>query len=216
MLYTNSIRRLITKPLAITTFLTLTAAAAVAQPQRPVTLDVLAGSKLWIEGGSNLHDWHCATTTLDAAIDVDPAFTKEGKLAKVLQKVQVKVPVLAIKCGKDQMDKNLYKALKAEAAPNVSYIMATFEATPGETKDEFTVRTVGTLTIAGAEKTVTIDVRATRQPDGVFKAAGSIPLLMTDFGIKPPTALLGTLRTDNKITVKFELLVAPQGANDIR
>jgi hypothetical protein len=42
------------------------------------------------------------------------------------------------------------------------------------------------------------------------KAEGELPLLMTDFGVKPPTALLGTLRTDNKITVKFSLLVGPQ------
>jgi hypothetical protein len=33
---------------------------------------------------------------------------------------------------------------------------------------------------------------------------------MTDFGVKPPTALLGTLKTDNKVVVKFELVVGPE------
>jgi len=43
-----------------------------------------------------------------------------------------------------------------------------------------------------------------------IRAEGALPLLMTDFGVKPPTALLGTLRTANKITVKFSLFVGPQ------
>jgi hypothetical protein len=31
---------------------------------------------------------------------------------------------------------------------------------------------------------------------------------MTDFGIKPPTMFMGMLKTDDKITVKFELQLA--------
>jgi polyisoprenoid-binding protein YceI len=80
---------------------------------------------------------------------------------------------------------------------------------PG-TSDSFTVKSVGTLTIAGTEKTVNMDVTASKLPDGSIRAEGELPLLMTDFGVKPPTAMFGTLRTDNKITVKFSLLVGPQ------
>jgi hypothetical protein len=32
-------------------------------------------------------------------------------------------------------------------------------------------------------------------------------MLMTDVGIKPPTALLGTMRTKNEIKVSFEVLL---------
>jgi hypothetical protein len=37
-----------------------------------------------------------------------------------------------------------------------------------------------------------------------------VPILMTDYGVKPPTALLGTLRTGNRVLVKFELFVGPR------
>jgi hypothetical protein len=36
---------------------------------------------------------------------------------------------------------------------------------------------------------------------------GALKFLMTDFGIKPPVALLGTLRTKNEVEVKFEVLL---------
>ena len=55
------------------------------------------------------------------------------------------------------MDDNVYRALKADETPEISYIMATFEATPGGAS-EFTLHTVGTLTIAG--QTVTVNQSA--------------------------------------------------------
>jgi polyisoprenoid-binding protein YceI len=195
------------------TSLALTAVFAIAGSAKAQSVRVGVGteSKLWVEGGSNLHDWSCKASTMDAAIEVDEAFLKSTTVSpSFLKKVQVKVPVRNLKCGNGKMDSNLYKALKADDTPEISYILGTFEVTPSAAKDSFTVKAVGALTIAGTEKTVNMDVTAARQADGSIRAEGTLPLLMTDFGVKPPTALLGTLRTDNKITVKFSLLVGPQ------
>lgn len=195
------------------TSLALTALFAIAGSARAqsVRLSVGADSKLWIEGGSNLHDWTCRASSIDAAIDVDEAFLKTpAATPSLLKKVQVKVPVRNLKCGHGGMDNNLYKALKVDDSPEISYIVGTFEVVPGATSDSFTVKTVGALTIAGAEKSVNMDVTATRLSDGGIRADGELPLLMTDFGVKPPTAMLGTLRTSNKVTVKFSLLVGPE------
>jgi len=195
------------------TSLALTALLTVAGSLHAQSVRLAVGpeSKLWIEGGSNLHDWSCKASSIDAAIEVDESFVKTTTVASTsLKKVQVKVPVRNLKCGNGKMDNNLYKALKADDAPEISYILATFDVVPGAEKDSFTVKAVGALTVAGTEKTVNMDVTAARLPDGGVRAEGALALLMTDFGVKPPTALLGTLRTDNKITVKFSLLVGPQ------
>src|SRR4051812_33801330 len=193
--------------LALTALLTVAGSAH----SQAVRLAVGADSKLWIEGGSNLHDWSCKASAIDAAIDVDEALIKSPTASPtLLKKVQVKVPVRNLKCGHGGMDNNLYKALKADDSPEISYILATFDVVPGAMNDSFTVKTVGALKIAGAEKTVDMDVTASRLADGSIRAEGSLPLLMTDFGVKPPTAMLGTLRTSNKVIVKFSLLVGPQ------
>ena len=195
------------------TSLALSALFAIASSAyaQSVRLTVGADSKLWVEGGSNLHDWSCKASSMDAAIEVDEAFLKTTAAPlTLLRKVQVKVPVRNLKCGSGKMESNLYKALKADDAPDISYIMASFDVVPGAASDSFTVKAVGALTVAGTEKTVNMDVAASRLADGSIRAEGALPLLMTDFGVKPPTALLGTLRTDNKITVKFSLVVEPQ------
>jgi hypothetical protein len=195
------------------TSLALTALFTIAGSTHAQSIRLAVGgdSKLWIEGGSNLHDWSCKANSIDAAIDADEAFLKSTTPSPtLLRKVQVKVPVRNLKCGHGGMDNNLYKALKADASPDISYILATFDVVPGATSDSFTIKTVGALTVAGTEKSVSMDVTASRLADGSVRAEGALPLLMTDFGVKPPRALLGTLRTDNNITVKFTLLVGPQ------
>jgi polyisoprenoid-binding protein YceI len=103
----------------------------------------------------------------------------------------------------------VYKALKADDVPQISYILGTFDVQPADSTS-YTLKTVGSLTIAGTEKTVNMDVNTKRLEDGTLRADGELALLMTDFGVKPPTALLGTLRTHNDIKVKFEILVGPQ------
>jgi polyisoprenoid-binding protein YceI len=190
--------------LALTALLTIAGAASA----QSIRLAVNPDSKLWIEGGSNLHGWSCKASAIDATVDVDEAFLKSTS-PTLLKKVQVKVPVRNLKCGHGGMDNNLYKALKANDAPDISYVLGSFDVVPAA-GDAFTVKSVGTLTIAGTEKTVNMDVSATKLADGSIRADGELPLLMTDFGVKPPTAMLGTLRTDNKVTVKFSLLVGPQ------
>jgi len=195
-----------TTRIAVVALLASVATAAGAQDTR---VNVGSESKLWIEGTSNLHGWSCKATTLDAAIDLDAALAGQIATAppKALKRVQVKVPVRSLKCGHDAMDNNLYKALKADASADISYILATFEAVPGDMKDTFTLHTVGSLTVAGSENKIEMDVVASRMPDGSVMAKGLVPIKMTDFGIKPPTAIFGRLKTGNEVKINFELTI---------
>jgi polyisoprenoid-binding protein YceI len=189
----------------------LGAIAVTASAQTTARVAVAPESKLWFEGTSNLHGWSCTAEKFDAVIELDAAAVAELATAtpKVLKRVEVKVPVKALKCGHGGMDDNLYKALKADDTPEISYILATFDAAPGEAEG-FTLKTNGTLAIAGKENKLTMNIVATRLPDGTVKATGVVPIKMTDFGIKPPTAMFGTLRTGDEVKVNFALTIGPE------
>ncbi len=135
--------------------------AATARAQETARVPVASDSKLWIEGTSNLHGWACRTQELDASVELDAAAAVQLSVAppKALRRVTVKVPVKSLKCGHGAMDNNLYKALNADATPEISYIMATFDAVAGEAKDSFSLKTVGTLTVAGRQQAVSMEVR---------------------------------------------------------
>ncbi|HWH50891.1 MAG TPA: YceI family protein [Gemmatimonadaceae bacterium] len=198
---------MLTKRLVAGLLIAFTATAAAAQETARVA--VAPDSKLWIDGTSNLHDWSCKADKIEANVDLDKAAAAQLDAAppKALKRVEVKVPVKALKCGHGAMDNNLYKALNADATPDVTYILATFEAAPGATSDTFTLKTVGSLNIAGKENQLAMDVVATRMPDGTVLAKGTVPIKMTDYGIKPPTALFGRLKTGDEVKVNFELSI---------
>jgi len=44
-------------------------------------------------------------------------------------------------------------------------------------------------------------------PDGSVMAKGLVPIKMTDYGIKPPTAIFGRVKTGNEVKVNFELTI---------
>ncbi|HEY9226817.1 MAG TPA: YceI family protein [Gemmatimonadaceae bacterium] len=183
--------------------------ASGASAQETARVSVSPESKLWVDGTSSLHGWTCRTQSLDATIELDAKAAAQLTTAapSALRRVQVKVPVKSLKCGHGGMDNNLYKALNADAAPEISYIMASFEPALGEANEAFGLKTVGSLTIAGTERRITMDVSATRLADGSIKTTGVVPIKMTEFGVKPPTAMFGRIKTGDEVKVNFELIV---------
>lgn len=182
--------------------------ASGASAQGTMRLDVGQDSRLWIEGTSNLRDWSCRATTLDAQIEVELGFSEAADFPRHLKSVQVKVPVADLTCGHAQMDRDLRRALKADDSTQISYLMATFDAVGTDGEKGFVVHTVGTLTLAGHENTVKMDVNAMRLSAGGVLASGEVPIHMTEFGIKPPTAMFGIIRAGDRVVVKFDLTLS--------
>ena len=168
-------------------------------------------SKLWLEGTSNLRGWSCRAATLDAWVTAasDRIGGDPASLISQLENVIVRVPVESLKCGNGRMDRGLYKALSADD-PRARFIVGRFDVMSAPSEAQ--LRTVGTVTVAGREKTLGVDVRTHRDPDGTIVAEGTVPVLMTDFGIAPPTAFFGALRTGNRVLVRFELHVPANSA----
>ena len=74
----------------------------------------------------------------------------------------------------------------------------------------FAAKTNGTLTILGKDKAVAMKIDATRLAEGKATAQGEETLLMSDFGIKPPSFMFGTMKVGDEVKVKFNLTVGPE------
>jgi polyisoprenoid-binding protein YceI len=193
---TMTARTLLTLTTAMTVALGASAAAQTKMTLRPE-------SKVAVAGGSNVHDWSCKATGFSAAIEIDTA-----SAAKPIGSAVVTIPTKSLRCGKDKMDENTWKALKADQFQEIRYELTDYTLDAAKsTAEGFLAITKGKLTVAGTTKEIEMPVAATRMADGQMKGEGKIQMLMTDVGIKPPTALLGTLRTKNEITITFEVLL---------
>jgi len=188
----------------------LTSAMGVEAAAQGTKMTVRPESKVTLAGSSNVHDWACNTSSFNAAIELDSTyqFRPLTAVAKPITKVVVNIPVKSLKCGHGKMDDNMYKALKADEFPEITYVLETYEIDKDRTTaDSFVANTTGEVTVAGKTTKVEIPIVAERKEGGAMKGEGTVKLLMTDFGIKPPVALLGTLRTKNEIEIKFQVLL---------
>lgn len=159
-------------------------------------------SKLWVEGTSTIHDWTCEVGAFTGAIEA----TDATSIADALSQVQVSVPVAELECKNGTMNGKAHDALKAKKHGTIRYTMTDATVQSEGSDGAATLQARGTLTIAGTEKPVTLTVKGQKLDDGGYRFTGSTPLLMSDFGVKPPTAMLGTMKTGDRVVVHFDVV----------
>ena len=117
---------------------------------------------------------------------------------------EIAIPAATLTSPREGLDKNMHEALKVKDHPDIVFRLLRFEPGSGATD---TLRGIGVLQIAGVEREVSIDL-TTQRESSTLRVQGRVRLLMTDFGIKPPTAMLGMLKTDPKVAITFETVLA--------
>jgi len=163
------------------------------------------GSFVRIEGTSTLHEWKMEGSTINGEIAAPPI--EQWQNGSAPTDVTVTIPVASIKSDHDKMDKLMADALKADKNPVIRYELS--RAILTQAAPAFTVTTKGQLTIAGVTREIDMQVSGTRDAAGTYVLNGQAPIRMSDFGIKPPTAMLGTIKTGNDVKVTFRWTVQP-------
>lgn len=159
----------------------------------------LANAELSVSGTSSLHDWTMTSNSASGSASV----TTDGATLKSIQNLNVTMKAETIKSGKGGMDDNAYKALKTKKNPDVKFTLKEVKSIVKK-GNGYLVEAVGTLTIAGESRTITVQGDA--QPsNGTLKITGNKKFKMTDFKVDPPTALMGTIKTGDDITINFNL-----------
>jgi polyisoprenoid-binding protein YceI len=158
------------------------------------------GTTMAIKGTSNLHEWESAVQTING----DLIATIEATELKQVSKVSLTIPVSSIKSGKSIMDSKTYDALKNEKFPTITFNSTTITLTATNV-----ITAVGQLSLAGVSKPETIKGIWSVSAAGLITIKGVFKMKMTDFDIKPPTAVLGTLKTGDEVEIDFQTSFNP-------
>ena len=186
----------------------LCAALPSAAPDTPLTIGT---GRLTIAGTSNIHDYTASTTAIRVTrVQLGSALPAGGDLLEqafkpgAIEAFEVTIPAKSLASTKDGLDKNMHAALKATEHPDITFKLLRFENRPAPATG---LRAIGVLRVAGVDRQVAIDITQERK-DATLLVKGTLALLMTDFGIAPPKAMMGMLKTDPKVTITFEVAVA--------
>jgi polyisoprenoid-binding protein YceI len=155
-----------------------------------------------VAGTSSLHDWSAQSATINGtatfAGDLVPA------APPAIQSIQLAIPVNSLKSGEgSSMDDNICDALKMKDDPQITFTLthADLKSPPSASDPKFHYDAVGQLTIAGTARSVNLALDVQPGDGGTLTIAAKTPLKMTDFGVKPPTAMLGMIKSGDAVTV---------------
>jgi polyisoprenoid-binding protein YceI len=174
------------------------AAVAAADRYTPAT-----GSFVRIEGTSTLHDWKMEGATIGGSVTAPPI--EQWTNATPGTEASISIPVTSIKSEHAKMDKLMAGALKVGANPMIRYQLT--NAVLAQPGTAFVLDTRGKLTIAGVTRDVDMQITGKRNANDTYTLTGQLPIRMSDYGIKAPTAMLGTIKTGNDVKVTFRWVV---------
>lgn len=170
-------------------------------------------SRLWIAGRSNVNQFECESREHRGEAIIFQTTTLTGDTITVDEdatKIMLEIDVEGIECGRSRMNRDLRNALKADDYPNITFVFNDIVAVSNGTSVPNSVKleVSGSLTIAGITREVNVHLTGYTFDDNRVRAAGSKEIRMTDFGVEPPTAMLGLVKADNELTVHFDLIAA--------
>jgi polyisoprenoid-binding protein YceI len=170
------------------------------------TLDLQPESRLWVAGTSTVRSFQCQAGSFDATVTSSGSEAVAAVLAgeKAVSNVQVTVPAEKLDCRNGTMNEHMRKALKVKEFPTIAFRAAAYELT--RVADSVAVTLTGTLTLGGVEKPVTVTAIAKPGPtNGTLLVSGTREVRMSEFGLKAPTLMLGTMKVDDRVTVGFDI-----------
>ncbi|WP_209331842.1 YceI family protein [Lunatimonas salinarum] len=153
---------------------------------------------LKVSGTSTLHDWDMISDQANGSAKI----TVSGGSVQAITAATLSMPAESIKSGKRPMDTNAYKALGTDKHKEIK-----FQLTEAKKQgDSWLI--MGTLDLAGMKKPVTFE--STLKTSGSkVTIHSSTSFKLTAFGIEPPTALLGSVKTGDDVTLTIEMTLAP-------
>jgi polyisoprenoid-binding protein YceI len=167
----------------------------------PKVYTLSPGYTVTIDGTSNLRNWQEKVGEVTG--EITAIVNEDGSVD--LTSLRIRMEVLSIKSDMGRiMDNKTYEGLKAAAYPEILFTLGRPLKLMQVRECQKAIPVQGNLSLAGICKPVTMQVKTFGISQGKLVFEGSQALKMTDYGVKPPSALFGTMRAGPDITISFK------------
>jgi hypothetical protein len=161
--------------------------------------------KVTIQGTATTNDWEMTSNAIGvtAAFDVNEL----GQLSDFVG-LNFSMGVLTLKSDKQGLDNNAYKAMNA-----ANFAVIKFGAVTGVIKpqgaSDYTITANGIMQVAGKSVNTQLVATCVRNADGTLTCNGTKTMKMSEFGVKPPSFMLGAIRVNDQFNATFTVVLKP-------
>jgi polyisoprenoid-binding protein YceI len=186
------------------------------------------GSKVQIDGTSNIHDWRVTGSIIGGYVEVGKDFPTDAsktdaKPGKVEARAQVSIPIRSLRSVNHdgtpyntKMDEIMQGKLKMEEHKNITFKLheLVLKEAPKKAGDPFLFQAVGEIGAAGESKKVEMPVSLTFPAADKMKFDCEVSVKMTDFKIEPPAPAIagGAIKTGDEIKLSLSMMTQKKAA----
>lgn len=183
-----------------------TPVVAVAEQQAMFhNLTFLPESQIRIDGDSTVRKFSASAKLIELNGKAKNVPQATSRLPWTPVELEMLLAVKNLSSGERTLDEHMHENLKSEVYPQIQLKLTDFIFSETGKADSPAVIASGTLSVAGITRS--IEMHASLITEGPnLRIKGHKVILMSDFGITPPTMMMGALKTQDKIEISFDVI----------
>jgi polyisoprenoid-binding protein YceI len=137
---------------------------------------------------------------IDGEVSGDPANTQGTG------KVRIVIDATSYRSDNPSRDRAVAKSLESEKFRTIGFESKSVVGVVTTRSNEGTAIVIGSLTLHGETRPMTVPVHWILNPDGSFAGDGEVKFNYEEFGVKVPGFLFGAILAGNEVTVRFHIV----------
>lgn len=164
-------------------------------------------SSLVINGASNVNQFTCG---LGKYAYADTLELQERTATYIrFSPNKLSLPVVDFDCKNKLITNDFQETLQSGRYPQIGISFLSFELIPtsGSSVDSYDAKVL--IELSGQKRTVNIRFDFWEKSYGLYNLIGNKALNFSDFGLEPPTKMMGLVKVDDELSITFNLVVRP-------
>lgn len=161
---------------------------------------ITAGCSLKVSGSTNINDFSCVINAYNRS-DTITVGRNSGQPVSLTGNIQLNVQ--DFDCHNSIMTADLRKTLKHKEHPKLMIFFVSMNQYPEAGKQG--IKGSVLIVLAGVSKNFEVDYKLISADKGTITLEGTRKVNFTDFNLTPPRKLGGMIKTNNELTVVFQL-----------
>ncbi len=179
-----------------------------------VPISITPTSRVWLDGSANIIDFSCAAGMIESSgflLDMNLQVLRSGQGRPHGDiELHVKIPVNELNCGKAPINRDMRKTLNADEYPVIEYKLLSSQlmcCTDDFLPQTMEIETVGNLTLSGKTRQERIIISGQFIGTYLFRITGSHLVRMSEFGLEPPSPMMGLIKVNDEMIVNFDVIL---------